>query len=123
MNTSISLDFFSEIKTVPFPSSYKALLDIILKEYTLSSEDLNNLQLKYFDRDNDLIILGNEEDFSMFAQLARSNEAKKVFIDLTPQSKLMRSSIVENKKISEDQGVIANFIKFLQRIPGGFFFK
>ena len=123
MNTSISLDFFSEIKTVPFPASYKALLDIILKEYTLSSEDLNNLQLKYFDRDNDLIILGNEEDFSMFAQLAQSNEAKKVFIDLTPQSKLMRSSIVENKKISEDQGVIANFIKFLQRIPGGFFFK
>ena len=123
MNTSISLDFFSEIKTVPFPSSYKALLDIILKEYTLSSEDLNNLQLKYFDRDNDLIILGNEEDFSMFAQLSQSNEAKKVFIDLTPQSKLMRSNIVENKKISEDQGVIANFIKFLQRIPGGFFFK
>ena len=123
MNTSISLDFFSEIKTVPFPSSYKALLDIILKEYTLSSEDLNNLQLKYFDRDNDLIILGNEEDFSMFAQLSQSNEAKKVFIDLTAQSKLMRSNIVENKKISEDQGVIANFIKFLQRIPGGFFFK
>ena len=59
----------------------------------------------------------------MFAQLAQSNEAKKVFIDLTPQSKLMRSNIVENKKISEDQGVIANFIKFLQRIPGGFFFK
>ena len=123
MNTSISLDFFSEIKTVPFPSSYKALLDIILKEYTLSSEDLNNLQLNYFDTDNDLIILCNQQHFSMFAQLAQSNEAKKVFIDLTPQSKLMRSSIVENKKISEDQGVIANFIKFLQRIPGGFFFK
>ena len=123
MNTSITLDFFSEIKNIALPSSYKALLDVILKEYTLSSEDLSNLQLKYRDRDNDLIILGNEDDFKMFSQLAQSNEAKTVLIDLTEQSKLIRSSIVENKKIPQDQGIITNFINFLQRIPGGLFFK
>lgn len=123
MNTSITLDFFSEIKNIALPSSYKALLDVILKEYTLSSEDLSNLQLKYRDRDNDLIILGNEDDFKMFSQLAQSNEAKTVLIDLTEQSKLIRSSIVENKAIPQDQGIITNFINFLQRIPGGLFFK
>ena len=123
MNTSITLDFFSEIKNIALPSSYKALLDVILKEYTLSSEDLSNLQLKYRDRDNDLIILGNEDDFKMFSQLAQSNEAKTVLIDLTEQSKLIRSSIVENKKIPQAQGIITNFINFLQRIPGGLFFK
>ena len=123
MNTSITLDFFSEIKNIALPLSYKALLDVILKEYTLSSEDLSNLQLKYRDRDNDLIILGNEDDFKMFSQLAQSNEAKTVLIDLTEQSKLIRSSIVENKKIPQDQGIITKFINFLQRIPGGLFFK
>ena len=123
MNTSITLDFFSEIKNIALPLSYKALLNVILKEYTLSSEDLSNLQLKYRDKDNDLIILGNEDDFKMFSQLAQSSDAKTVLIDLTEQSKLIRSSIVENKKIPQAQGIITNFINFLQRIPGGLFFK
>ena len=123
MKASITLDFFSEIKQIELPLSYKALLEIILKEYTLSSEDLNNLQLKYMDSENDLIILGNEEDFKMFAQIVNSKEAKTVLIDLTDQSKIMRNSIVENKEIIEEKGIINNFVDFLHRIPGGIFFK
>ena len=123
MTSSITLDFFSEIKTIQLPQSFSALLDTIRNEYVLSAEDLKNLQLKYMDSDNDLIILGNEEDFKMFAELVDKKEAKTVLIDLTEQSKIMRSSIVDMKEVNEDKGIINNFVDFLHKIPGGMFFK
>lgn len=122
MTSSITLDFFSEIKTIQLPQSFSALLDTIRNEYVLSAEDLKNLQLKYMDSDNDLIILGNEEDFKMFAELVDKKEAKTVLIDLTEQSKIMRSSIVDMKEVNEDKGIINNFVDFLHKIPGGIFF-
>ncbi len=122
MTSSITLDFFSEIKTIQLPQSFSALLDTIRNEYFLSAEDLKNLQLKYMDSDNDLIILGNEEDFKMFAELVDKKEAKTVLIDLTEQSKIMRSSIVDMKEVNEDKGIINNFVDFLHKIPGGIFF-
>ena len=122
MTSSITLDFFSEIKTIQLPQSFSALLDTIRNEYVLSAEDLKNLQLKYMDSDNDLIILGNEEDFKMFAELVDKEEAKTVLIDLTEQSKIMRSSIVDMKEVNEDKGIINNFVDFLHKIPGGIFF-
>ena len=122
MTSSITLDFFSEIKTIQLPQSFSALLDTIRNEYALSAEDLKNLQLKYMDSDNDLIILGNEEDFQMFAELVDKKEAKTVLIDLTEQSKIMRSSIVDMKEVNEDKGIINNFVDFLHKIPGGIFF-
>ena len=123
MTSSITLDFFSEIKTIQLPQSFSALLDTIRNEYVLSAEDLKNLQLKYMDSDNDLIILGNEEDFKMFAELVDKKEAKTVLIDLTEQSKIMRSSIVDMKEVNEDKGIINNFVDFLHKIPGGIFFE
>ena len=122
MTSSITLDFFSEIKTIQLPQSFSALLDTIRNEYVLSAEDLKNLQLKYMDSDNDLIILGNEEDFKMFAELVDKKEAKTVLIDLTEQSKIMRSSIVDMKEVNEDKGIINNFVDFLHKIPGRIFF-
>ena len=122
MTSSITLDFFSEIKTIQLPQSFSALLDTIRNEYVLSAEDLKNLQLKYMDSDNDLIILGNEEDFKMFAELVDKKEAKTVLTDLTEQSKIMRSSIVDMKEVNEDKGIINNFVDFLHKIPGGIFF-
>ena len=122
MTSSITLDFFSEIKTIQLPQSFSALLDTIRNEYVLSAEDLKNLQLKYMDSDNDLIILGNEEDFKMFAELVDKKEAKTVLIDLTEQSKIMRSSIVDMKEVNEDKGIMNNFVDFLHKIPGGIFF-
>ena len=122
MTSSITLDFFSEIKTIQLPQSFSALLDTIRNEYVLSAEDLKNLQLKYMDSDNDLIILGKEEDFKMFAELVDKKEAKTVLIDLTEQSKIMRSSIVDMKEVNEDKGIINNFVDFLHKIPGGIFF-
>ena len=122
MTSSITLDFFSEIKTIQLPQSFSALLDTIRNEYVLSAEDLKNLQLKYMDSDNDLIILGNEEDFKMFAELVDKKQAKTVLIDLTEQSKIMRSSIVDMKEVNEDKGIINNFVDFLHKIPGGIFF-
>ena len=122
MTSLITLDFFSEIKTIQLPQSFSALLDTIRNEYVLSAEDLKNLQLKYMDSDNDLIILGNEEDFKMFAELVDKKEAKTVLIDLTEQSKIMRSSIVDMKEVNEDKGIINNFVDFLHKIPGGIFF-
>ena len=122
MTSSITLDCFSEIKTIQLPQSFSALLDTIRNEYVLSAEDLKNLQLKYMDSDNDLIILGNEEDFKMFAELVDKKEAKTVLIDLTEQSKIMRSSIVDMKEVNEDKGIINNFVDFLHKIPGGIFF-
>lgn len=122
MTSSITLDFFSEIKTIQLPQSFSALLDTIRNEYVLSAEDLKNLQLKYMDSDNDLIILGNEEDFKMFAELVDKKEAKTVLIDLTEQSKIIRSSIVDMKEVNEDKGIINNFVDFLHKIPGGIFF-
>ena len=122
MTSSITLDFFSEIKTIQLPQSFSALLDTIRNEYVLSAEDLKNLQLKYMDSDNDLIILGNEEDFKMFAELVDKKEAKTVLIDLTEQSKIMRSSIIDMKEVNEDKGIINNFVDFLHKIPGGIFF-
>lgn len=123
MTSSITLDFFSEIKTIQLPLSFSSLLGIIRNEYVLSAEDLKNLQLKYMDSDNDLIILGNEEDFKMFAELVDKKEARTVLIDLTEQSKIMRSDIVDMKEINEDKGIINNFVDFLHKIPGGMFFK
>ena len=122
MTSSITLDFFSEIKTIQLPQSFSALLDTIRNEYVLSAEDLKNLQLKYMDSDNDLIILGNEEDFKMFAELVDKKEAKTVLIDLTEQSKIMRSSIVDMKEVTEDKAITNNFVDFLHKIPGGIFF-
>ena len=122
MTSSITLDFFSEIKTIQLPQSFSALLDTIRNKYVLSAEDLKNLQLKYMDSDNDLIILGNEEDFKMFAELVDKKQAKTVLIDLTEQSKIMRSSIVDMKEVNEDKGIINNFVDFLHKIPGGIFF-
>ena len=122
MTSSITLDFFSEIKTIQLPQSFSALLDTIRNEYVLSAEDLKNLQLKYMDSDNDLIILGNEEDFKMFAELVDKKEAKTVLIDLTEQSKIIRSSIVDMKEVNEDKGIINNFVDFLHKIPRGIFF-
>ena len=122
MTSSITLDFFSEIKTIQLPQSFSALLDTIRNEYVLSAEDLKNLQLKYMDSDNDLIILGNEEDFKMFAELVDKKEAKTVLIDLTEQSKIMRSSIVDMKEVNEDKEIMNNFVDFLHKIPGGIFF-
>ena len=83
-------EFTLEGKTIQLPQSFSALLDTIRNEYVLSAEDLKNLQLKYMDSDNDLIILGNEEDFKMFAELVDKKEAKTVLIDLTEQSKIIR---------------------------------
>ena len=122
MTSSITLDFFSEIKTIQLPQSFSALLDTIRNKYVLSAEDLKNLQLKYMDSDNDLIILGNEEDFKMFAELVDKKQAKTVLIELTEQSKIMRSSIVDMKEVNEDKGIINNFVDFLHKIPGGIFF-
>ena len=120
MTSSITLDFFSEIETIQLPLSFSSLLGIIRNEYVLSAEVL---QLKYMDSDNDLIILGNEEDFKMFAELVDKKEARTVLIDLTEQSKIMRSDIVDMKEINEDKGIINNFVDFLHKIPGGMFFK
>ena len=122
MTFSITLDFFSEIKTIQLPQSFSALLDTIRNEYVLSAEDLKNLQLKYMDSDNDLIILGNEEDFKMFAELVDKKEAKTVLIDLTEQCTIIRSSIVDMKEVTEDKAITNNFVDFLHKIPGGIFF-
>lgn len=114
--TTITIDFFSEKKNIALPSSHKELCNIIRKEYKLSQQELNNLQIKYVDSENDMICLDNEEDFRMFIQLVEMKESNTISIDIAQQSK-----INANKPIEQEKGFFEEFVNFLQKIPGSFF--
>ena len=128
----LTLNFFSEKKQINLPNEYDSLCNEICELFKLEKKEFGNLQLKYFDSENDTIGLDNEEDFRQFSILFCNGECKEIVVDLNQDSKILRSSIQtdnQNAKKNDDiinnsnQGPIDGFLNFLRKIPNGLFGK
>jgi len=84
----ISLSFGGDKTRITINSDYSSFVTGICIIFKISKEDLDSLNLYYYDADKDKINITNESDYEIFYSQAKDKIVKKFYIEIKEDSKL-----------------------------------
>lgn len=100
---SITLNFYDELKNVMNIKSFKELKDQVSKLYSLDPFDVEELIVKYYDEDNDVITINSENDFEL---AMKTNKPIVINLEISEKSRLFTSQLGLEKRQSQEKKLV-----------------
>ena len=92
----IALSFLSSKIHITINSDYSSLIKEICFMFKISKEEIESIDLHYFDADKDKINITNEGDYEIFYSQVKDEIVKEVYLDIKDDSKLDTSRCLTN---------------------------